>query len=606
MAARQVRRWSPAITARFLGRIRYLFNVDSRSTDNALEAPQPDNQDAHNHGHALTLFGNVDYVAGPKDTLSLLIDESPGQTEIANRTGLSSKYASVGQGYGYGGARDADGSEAGIAPTAGLLGSQNISLGSQQTDGQDVYQNDENGFVGLNLRHTFNPKVTGLLSLGANDSRLDIRNNNPSIDLNSFNEDGTLSTIDNSIEFNPTVLRKTTEEELSGSVTSSQSQHTYKAGFIYQDQVGDETYQFIPQSQLALDGLAAVQTGGPQLTPNGTYATDASGNQVVDALGNPVFLATPGSTAPIVHVHKQGYYAAGYLQDTFNSGKRLVINYGARLDSYGQKQTIGTTVKVNEAYLGPRFNLAYATSPGTTARLIYDKMFTQPPLSQGAIVGQALKPETFDHYEANVERQLAPGESAKIAYYYKNVRNQNDTGILIPFTQIGAYTTLQYQYASLHGFEVSYNLTPLRNAGFGSYIAYAHEHARPGGLDQTGAPAPTINDHNQYDTLSTGVDYTWKSQAFAGVNFYYGSGEASSALVAISPFNSNELAGGFENKNTLVNLRLGTGPTSTGLGLRLDVENVFNSLTVLNFNSGFSGTRFQQGRRVILSLTGRV
>ena len=115
------------------GPLRYLFNFSNRSTDNSLESPQPGDQSAHNHGKSATLFGNIDYVASPNDTFSVILNTAPAQTQIANRTGLPDKYAPVGQGYGYGGARDADGLSAGVDPDPTLLGSQNISLKSQQT-----------------------------------------------------------------------------------------------------------------------------------------------------------------------------------------------------------------------------------------------------------------------------------------------------------------------------------------------------------------------------------------------------------------------------------------------------------------------------------------
>ena len=394
-----------------------------------------------------------------------------------------------------------------------------------------------------------------------------------------------------------------TQKELAGSLTLSQGTHTYKAGFIFDGQTGDELYQFIPQSQLALDSLNAVQQGGPQLTPDGTAETDAQGNPVLDTLGNQVYLIKPGATTPTVRVHRSGYYNAGYVQDTWRTTRKLTINYGLRLDGYGQKQNLGRP-SVNQAYLSPRLNLAYSFTPATTFRASYDKLFTQPPLAQGAIVGTALRPQLTDAYEGSIEQHLTPEQTLKVAYYYKNDHNQNDTGILIPYTQIGAYTTLQYTSATIRGTEVSYDLSPRGNVGVGGYIAYANSVARPGGLDQTGAPAPDINDHDQLNTVSTGLDYTFKSQAFVGVDYYFGSGEASSVLAPISPSNSNVLSNGNRIPHSSFNLRVGSPKLAGFGGLELDVDNLFNSEDVLNFNSGFSGTRFQQGRRVLLRATG--
>ena len=524
-----------------------------------MEPPQPGDQTAHNHGGAITAFGNLEYVAGPSDTLSLLLNTAPAQTQVANRTGLPDKYAPVGQGFGYGGARNADGSEAGTAPDPTVVGSQVLPITSQQGSNQDVYQNDENRFGVFNYRHSFGGSLTGLLSLGATSARLDIRNHNPSIDPNSVDPaTGLLNTIDNSIEYNPTILRKSSQSELSGSLTKSAGTHTYKGGFLLTSQVGDESYQIIPQSQLALDAEAAIQSGGgPQLTPSGTYQMDGSGNPVLDTLGNQVYQINPASTStPTVAVHRSGYYNAFYGQDTWRATRQFTVNYGLRLDSYYGKQSLSPdTVKKN--YLSPRLNLAYAVTPATTLRLDYDKLFSQPPLAQGAILGTNLVPQTTDLYEIGVDRRLSPLQNLKVSYYYKNARNEFDTGLLIPYTQFGAYTTLQYTSQGVHGFELSYDFAARGNVGLGGFLAYTNSIAKPNGVDQTGARAPIVNDHDQLNTLSAGLSYTLPSQAFGGLDVYYGSGEASSVLAPIGASNSNVLNNGSRNSHYSVDLRLG-------------------------------------------------
>ena len=587
------------------GPFHYLFNIINRTTDNAVEPPQPGSQDAHNHGRALTGFGNLEYVAGANDQISLVFNAAPAQTQVANRAGLPDKYTPVGQGFGYGGARDADGSEAGVNADPTVLGSQTIHLASQQSANQDVYQNDENSVGLLSYRHNFGGALTGLLSASASSARLDIRNHNPSIDLGSIDPaTGYLTTIDNSIEFNPTLQRKSSQSQLTGSLTKSSGTHTYKAGFQFSNQTGDELYQFIPQSQLALDAEAAIQSGGgPQFTPNGTYQMDASGNPVTDALGNQIFTITPGATTPVVTLHRKATYNVGYAQDTWRATRQLTVNYGLRLDSYFGKDSLSPS-SIKKNYLSPRVNLAYGFTTQTTGRLIYDKLFSQPPLAQGAILGTNLVPQTTDLYEADLQHQLTPLQSVKVSYYYKNARNEFDTGLLIPYTQFGAYTTLQYTTQGVHGFELSYQIAPRNNVGLGGYLAYTNSIAKPNGLDQTGAPAPIVNDHDQLNTIGLGLDYTLPSQAFAGVDIYYGSGEASSVLAPISASNSNLLNNGARNSHYSVNLRLGSPHLLGPAGLELDVENITNDVSVLNFNSGYSGTRFQQGRRVLLSVTG--
>jgi outer membrane receptor protein involved in Fe transport len=587
-------------------KFRYLVDINDRSTANALEPPQPYDQTAHNAGDSATIFGNFAYLPDNKDQISLTLNSAPAFTEIANRTGLPGKYAPVGQGYGYGGSRDADGTEP-IDPAyqgENLLGSAPIVLGSQQADGQDITQQDNNYFGVLNYRHDYSDTLSSLISFGSTHSGMSLQNHSPSINYN-FNPDGTLTTIDNSIEFNPDMTRNYDQDQLQGSVTDSVGPHTLKAGIIADDQHGNESYYFAPQSQLALD---AEYAAAPQLAPAGapTGATDV--------LGNPVYLMTPGATIPTVTVKRTGYYGAGYLQDTWNASRKITFNYGVRYDIYHQAQTPNDapTSTITKSQLSPRLNSSFLIAPQTILRLSYDKMFTQPPLAQGGSIGVNILPESIDQYEANIERQIAPRQTVKIAYYYKNIRNQDDTGILLPFTQIGAYQTLNYQYASVHGIEFTYDHAPKNNLGLQEYISYAYSRAKPGGLDETlstpGNPvaAPIINDHNQDDTLSVGGSYTFKSQALIGADLYYGSGEASSALVPITIFNSNELDGGHTIAHTTVNLRIASAPKMLGVaGLQLDVVNVFNDLSPLNFNSGFSGTRFQQGRTFILSMNAK-
>jgi len=161
-------------------RFGYLLDFTARRTQNALEPPQPGDQTAHNTGSSISGFGNFDYSAGAHDHFTLTLNTTPAYTQIANRTGLPANYAPVGQGYGFNGARNADGTIAGGDPT--LLGGGTIPLLSQQAAGQDINQRDGSDFGVLNWRHTFNTNLTGLLSLGLVHSSQEIKNNNPLVD----------------------------------------------------------------------------------------------------------------------------------------------------------------------------------------------------------------------------------------------------------------------------------------------------------------------------------------------------------------------------------------------------------------------------------------
>ena len=555
----------------------YFLDFNARRTQNALEAPQPDNQTAHNTGAFLSGFGNFSVTAGPQDQFSLTVNSTPGYAQIANRTGLPSRYANAGQGFGYGGAQNAD-------STMTLPDGTVVPLISQDAAGQDINQRDSNEFGILNWHHRFNSHFNGFLAFGMSHSGQEIRNNNPAVNLANL-------PVDNSIEFNPTIIRNYRNAQTQGSLTYNQPRHVFKTGFLLDDQEGDESYQLIPASQAALSALAGVDASGV-LTPAGLL--DANGNYVRPAAGS----MTP--VTPTLVAHRSGFYRAGFAQDTWSLWKRLTLNYGLRLDWYKQGQNLGQSL-VNQAQISPRINLSYAESARNTIRASYNRLFEQPPLAQGAVVGASILPERLDQYDISFERRIAPGQAVKLAYYYKDIRNQVDTGLLIPGTQIGAYASVNFSQGAVHGLEFSYDFAPRHNTGLGGYFAYANTIAKPNGVDNLGNPVPDYNDHDQLNTISAGASYSFRSGASVDFDIYHGSGTASSIVDA----------NGARTTRTQLNLAFSSGPRLFGGnakdgkgGITLSITNLLDDRSVINFNSGFSGTRFQQGRRLLLTVSG--
>jgi outer membrane receptor protein involved in Fe transport len=404
----------------------------------------------------------------------------------------------------------------------------------------------------------------------------DVSNQNPSVDLLNL-------PVDNSIEYNPTASRNVHHVQLVGDYAAKPGAHSFKTGFIIDQQSGHESYQIVPASRLALDALAALD---PKLAPAG-YTTGAT-----DVDGNPVYVAT-SSVSPTLNVSRNGYYAAVYAQDTWSINKKLSVNYGARGDWYSQSQNL----EQEPVYLfeiSPRVNFSWAVDQITRVRWSYDHLFNTPPLAQGAIVGEAIKPETLNQYDIGVERRVAPHQTVDVAYYYKQINNQVDVGLLVPGSEIGLYSGVNFQKGAVHGLEVSYDIAPPKGIGWDTYANYTLSAARPNGLDNTGAPAPEFNDHDQRQTLALGAAYTWKSGALAALTFEYGSGLTSSIV------RDNE-----RTPRSQADLRFYTGDRlfkGSG-GLSLDIQNVFDDRSVINFESGFSGTRFVQGRQVQLTAT---
>jgi outer membrane receptor protein involved in Fe transport len=548
--------------------ISYFFDASARNTQNMLEPPQPDNQTAHNAGLSQIYFGHMSFYLDSQDRLDLILNSAPAFAQIANRTGLPSFYAPFGQGWGFGGHL----SQA-QAETQGI--------GTQQQDGQNIFQKDLNGIGVITWRHDFNDNLQNMLGLGYIDSESNINNENPTVNLLSL-------PADNSIEYNPTILRRAYHYGLQDSITYYVGNHTFKAGLLDDEQTGRESYNLIPASQLALDALAF---NDPLLAPLGTETS------TLDAIGNPVYILAAGAAAPTLNVNKAGFYRAGYIQDTWNATHNISINYGFRFDWYKQAQNLGQP-PVSLATLSPRINTSFGITPDSVLRLSFDRLFIEPPLTQGAIVGQSIVPETLSQYEASYEYQLSSNQKVKLDWYYKDIRNQIDTGLLIPDTQIGVYTSVNFQFGAVHGLEFSYEFLPSGKTGPQGDVFYTYQVDAPSGIQNTGAPVPEFNDHDERDTVGADFAYVWPNGSSFGITYYYGSGTFSSEVTSF-----NGLITLPRVPHAQVDLSY-KGPNITkNIGWEIDVYNLLNSRKLIDWESGFDGTRFQQGRFILGELT---
>ena len=179
-----------------------------------------------------------------------------------------------------------------------------------------------------------------------------------------------------------------------GSLTATEGKHTFKAGLLTDEQESNESYNLIPASQLAVNALAAVD---PRLLPAGTPADGRERQPVMDALGNQVYQLAPNPVSPTVTCKHTGFIAP----DTFRTpGTRLA----------GSPELRAPAGLVSR----PDVNLADATVPSTRPKSLrastsptcwrqktlfaasYNRLFTQPPLSQAATLGLAIPPQTGD------------------------------------------------------------------------------------------------------------------------------------------------------------------------------------------------------------------
>jgi outer membrane receptor protein involved in Fe transport len=305
-----------------------------------------------------------------------------------------------------------------------------------------------------------------------------------------------------------------------------------------------------------------------------------------------------------VTVDREGWYNSGYVQDTWHITHRFTANYGLRVDEYSQDQTTAQNggagvFAISNLNMGePRINLAYDFNGRTVARASYNRLMIIPPSAQGAAPGQVVPPEQIDQFEGSVEKQTGSGESVKVRTYLKEITDQLDTGLLVPGTQIGAFVTDSIPKDYVRGVELSYNIVPVRPYGLSAYASYANSLAKTEDYTQP------YNDHDQLNTISAGTNYTFKSGAQAGLVDNYGSGVYSSVLSLAS----NGALIGSRTPHNEINIRLASAPNFVGKGTSLvfEVQNLLDDRALLNFNSGFSGTRFQMGRTLLLSCQGKL
>jgi outer membrane receptor protein involved in Fe transport len=545
--------------------------LTATTTDLSSEPNQPGSQTAHNHGTTQGGFFKLRYLADPADSLTLSISDSPDKSQIANRTGLPSSFAAAGEGYGFGGLRNSNG----VLPEAnGALGSQTMVLGSQQADGQDINQTEANEFGTLNYLHKIDSRDTFQSAFTILHSGQDLSNNNPAVN-------GLDLPIDNSIEYNPTVSRNVHQLEGISSVDMKRGPHEIKVGLLYDSATGDESYNVQAASQLALDAIAALDA---PLAPEG------SASSTLDVNGYPVYTPTSGVT-PTLHVHRVATYEAAYLQDTWKVG-RFIANYGIRFDQYLANQNDGQA-GVNADQLSPRLNFSYKVDTLTDLRWSYDHLFNTPPIAQGALVGESIQPEIIDQYDIGITHKIRPNQTISLAYYVKSIKDQVDVGLLVPGSQIGLYSAVNFDRGEVHGTEFSYEITPPKGVGWDGFLNFTYSAAKPNGYDNTGQLAPDYNDHDQRETLGSGIAYLFKSGSSAALTYDAGSGLASSTIPPSNVRHPNQEFG----------LHFSTGDRLYGGrgGISLDIANVFDNTQIINFQSAFSGTRFQEGRRVLLS-----
>ncbi len=321
------------------------------------------------------------------------------------------------------------------------------------------------------------------------------------------------------------------------------------------------------------------------------FPADADGNQT--------------STLPITIVDDDGKLAhiyGAYLQDQWQVGDKLVMNYGLRADH--------VSAYVNEGQVSPRFGLVYSVTPDTTLHAGYARYFTPPPteliaptdiaLFQGTTnqlpsdVNTNVKSERSNYYDVGIEQKVGRNLTLGLDAYYRKVTYLQDEG------QFGAalvFSPFNYQRGRVRGVELTADYA---DGPWGAYFNLSNSHALgtqviSGQFNFDPDELAYINthwvhlDHDQRLAASGGVSYALNDATRIGSDFLYGSG----------------LRRGFANTETLpgyfqLNLDLTHAFDLPGLGkldTRLALINALDRSYELRDGSGIGVGAPQYGSR---------
>jgi outer membrane receptor protein involved in Fe transport len=544
----------------------YFVTLGGRQTDNGIQSPQPNQQEENNTSRYGSFFGNFDYRPNRRDQINVLLNRSPSKTDVANRAGLGSGWPT--EGYGFGGLFPGGGQGRGLG---GMM--------SQAEMGLDVHREGENNFGLLQWRRQQDENTDWSFSFGASHMGNDMGHNNPSVDIMNM-------PFNSSHEFNPNIARNNRSWQAQGTFHRKSGDHDFKIGFFVDENNGRESYQMIPASNMALNALYAVD---PRLAPP-TRPFNPEEPEF-DPLGNEIRVPT-GSTVPTLRTEIKRQNRSFFAQDDWRPSDRFSVNYGARFDSFVGKQNLGMADS-RKNMVSPRVNMAYQYDHRTVIRGSYNRLFLAPPNVQGEMIGATPKVGTADQFDFSFERSIGPTASMKISAFHKEMRDQLYVRQMIRFLQDGPLVGVNLDESQSKGIEVSAQMTPIEGKGFSGFLTWTNSVANGNGMTSDGAAVPETLPADQRNTITAGFNYMWANGANWALSWEYGSGLPTADMFGLSD----------RRQQGRANFRFQSGQTTFGPfgGFTVDIENLFDSKTVIGFNSPVNGTRFQQGRRIVIS-----
>jgi len=329
------------------------------------------------------------------------------------------------------------------------------------------------------------------------------------------------------------------------------------------------------------------------------------GAQVFGQRDNQLFAVNPGDGTVTVPPQREilwGSVSALFLEDQYKVTNWLTLNGGVRLTHFGGTGTntlLGGNHPISENAADPRLGAAVQIPKlHWVARAFWGRYYQAPPLLtvSGSLLAQCnsadcgflpLHGERDEQREFGLTIPLA-GWTFDVANFRTAARNFFDHDVL---GNSNIFFPLTIDRARIHGWETTAN-SPRVAGRVQFHLAYSHQYAEgagavTGGLTNFTPPDAGyfFLDHDQRDTVSTGLNLSLPRRAWTAVNVNYGSG----FLDGNGP--------GHLPSHTTVDLSIGKS-FGENWSVRFSALNVGNNHYMLDNSNTFGGSHFANPREL--------
>ena len=335
-----------------------------------------------------------------------------------------------------------------------------------------------------------------------------------------------------------------------------------------------------------------------------------AGVQLYGQHDNQLFAVNAGDGSVTVPPQREtlwGGISALFLQDQYKFTNWLTLNGGVRLTHFagtGTNSSFGGNQAISENAADPRLGAALRIPKlGWVARAFWGRYYQGPPLLtvSGPLLEECNNSDNCGflplHGERDEQREFGltiplAGWTFDVSNFRTTAKNFFDHDVL---GNSNIFFPLTLERARIHGWEVTGN-SPQVAGVMTWHLAYSHQYAQwsggiTGGL-VSGEPCDSVLcslDHDQRDTVSTGLNLKLPNRFWSACNVNYGSG----FLDGDGP--------GHLSPHTTVDLSIGKA-FGENWNLRFSALNIGSNHYMLDNSNTFGGTHFANPRELAFQL----